>query len=98
MLSAIAVGLRQMARRPGHRANCEESATRRLTYSNKTVLFDDLVCSGEQRRRDRQLGFLNRKGWQSEVDKMINAYGAPIGVGAAKTIVDYLTANYGIGE
>ena len=51
-----------------------------------------------QRRRRGLLGFLNRKGWQSEVDKMINAYGAPIGVGDAKTIVDYLTANYGIGE
>ena len=24
-------------------------------------------------------GFLNRKGWESEVDKMIKAYGAPIG-------------------
>jgi hypothetical protein len=43
-------------------------------------------------------GFLNRKGWESEVDKMINAYGAPISVGDAKTIVDYLTANYGNGE
>jgi sulfite dehydrogenase (cytochrome) subunit B len=43
-------------------------------------------------------GFLDRKGWQSEVDKMIKAYGAPIGAGDAKTIVDYLTANYGRGE
>ena len=43
-------------------------------------------------------GFLNRKGWQSEVDKMIKAYGAPIGAADAKIIVDYLTANYGAGE
>jgi len=42
-------------------------------------------------------GFLNRKGWESEVDKMIKAYGAPIGAANAKTIVDYLTANYGSG-
>ena len=42
-------------------------------------------------------GFLNRKGWESEVDKMIKAYGAPIGAADAKTIVDYLTANYGSG-
>jgi hypothetical protein len=42
--------------------------------------------------------FLDRKGWQSEVDKMITAYGARIGAGDAKTIVDYLTANYGRGE
>ena len=37
-----------------------------------------------------QCGFLNRKGWESEVDKMIKAYGAPIGAANAKTIVDYL--------
>jgi sulfite dehydrogenase (cytochrome) subunit B len=42
--------------------------------------------------------FLNRKGWETEVDKMIKAYGAPIGNADAKTIVDYLTANYGTGE
>jgi sulfite dehydrogenase (cytochrome) subunit B len=42
--------------------------------------------------------FLDRKGWQSEVDKMIKAYGAPIGAGDANTIVDYLSANYGRGE
>jgi len=32
--------------------------------------------------------FLNRKGWETEVDKMIKAYGAPIGNADAKTIVD----------
>jgi hypothetical protein len=37
------------------------------------------------------------KGWESEVDKMIKAYGAPISAADAKTIVDYLTANYGSG-
>jgi cytochrome c5 len=42
--------------------------------------------------------FLNRKGWESEVDKMIKSYGAPISADDAKTIVDYLTANYGSGE
>jgi hypothetical protein len=29
---------------------------------------------------------------------MIKAYGPPIGAGDAKTIVDYLTANYGTSE
>ena len=42
-------------------------------------------------------GFLNRKGWESEVDKMIRAYGARISAADAKTIVDYLTANCGNG-
>jgi mono/diheme cytochrome c family protein len=39
--------------------------------------------------------FLDRQGWETEVNKMINAYGAPIGPDDAKIIVDYLAANYG---
>jgi mono/diheme cytochrome c family protein len=39
--------------------------------------------------------FLDAAGWGAEVSKMINAYGAPIGAADAKTITDYLTANYG---
>jgi cytochrome c5 len=41
--------------------------------------------------------FLDRTGWQSEVAKMINAFGAPVTPEDAKTIVDYLVKNYGIG-
>ena len=41
--------------------------------------------------------FLDRKGWQSEVTKMTNAFGAPVTPEEAKTIVDYLVKNYGIG-
>ena len=41
--------------------------------------------------------FLNRQGWETEVNKMIKAYGAPIGPDDAKIIVDYLAANYGNG-
>lgn len=42
--------------------------------------------------------FLNRQGWQTEVNKMITSYGAPIGPADAKIIVDYLAANYGSGD
>jgi sulfite dehydrogenase (cytochrome) subunit B len=42
--------------------------------------------------------FLNRQGWETEVNKMITAYGAPIGPAEAKIIVDYLAANYGSGN
>jgi sulfite dehydrogenase (cytochrome) subunit B len=41
--------------------------------------------------------FLDRKGWQTEVNKMINVFGAPIAPEDAKTIVDYLAKNYGVG-
>jgi sulfite dehydrogenase (cytochrome) subunit B len=39
--------------------------------------------------------FLNAAGWDAEVTKMINAFGAPISPGDAKIIGDYLKANYG---
>jgi sulfite dehydrogenase (cytochrome) subunit B len=42
--------------------------------------------------------FLNRQGWQTEVNKMITSYGAPIGPADAKIIVDYFAANYGSGD
>ena len=40
--------------------------------------------------------FLNAAGWNAEVTKMINAFGAPIDPADAKIIADYLTANYGM--
>jgi len=39
--------------------------------------------------------FLDRKGWDAEVTKMIKAFGAPIKPGDVSAIVDYLTKNYG---
>jgi mono/diheme cytochrome c family protein len=39
--------------------------------------------------------FLDAAGWDAEVAKMINAFGAPINQADAKTIADYLKANYG---
>jgi len=39
--------------------------------------------------------FLDRNGWDGSVTKMIKVFGAPINAEDAKTIVDYLSANYG---
>jgi sulfite dehydrogenase (cytochrome) subunit B len=39
--------------------------------------------------------FLNAAGWDAEVAKMINAFGAPIDPADAKIISDYLKNNYG---
>jgi len=41
--------------------------------------------------------FLDRKGWQAEVNKMIGVFGAPIAPDDATAIVDYLAKNYGVG-
>jgi hypothetical protein len=40
--------------------------------------------------------FLNAAGWDAEVTKMINAFGAPIDPVNAKVIADYLKENYGM--
>jgi mono/diheme cytochrome c family protein len=39
--------------------------------------------------------FLNAAGWNTEVTKMIKAFGAPIGDADAKDIAAYLAQNYG---
>jgi hypothetical protein len=38
--------------------------------------------------------FLDAKGWDAEVTKMIKAYGAPIDDADAKAIAEYLSKNY----
>ena len=40
--------------------------------------------------------FLNAAGWDAEVAKMINAFGASIDQADTKVIADYLKKNYGI--
>jgi mono/diheme cytochrome c family protein len=39
--------------------------------------------------------FLDRKGWEASINKMIKVMGAPISPEDAKIIVDYLEAQYG---
>jgi cytochrome c5 len=39
--------------------------------------------------------FMNKQTWTAEVNKMINAFAAPIPQNDAVAIIDYLAANYG---
>ena len=39
--------------------------------------------------------FMNRQTWTAEVNKMINAFAAPIAQNDATAIIEYLTVNYG---
>ena len=39
--------------------------------------------------------FLDRKGWEAEVNKMVKAYGAPMEPDEVAKIVDDLATNYG---
>jgi hypothetical protein len=40
--------------------------------------------------------FMNRAGWTASVNKMINAFGAPIDKADVDAIVSYLVQNYGV--
>jgi hypothetical protein len=40
--------------------------------------------------------FLSPAGWDAELAKMIDVFGAPIDASDAKAIADYLKANYGM--
>jgi hypothetical protein len=42
--------------------------------------------------------FLDRNGWQAEVNKMIKVFGADITPSDAAVIVEYLARNYGAGN
>ncbi len=39
--------------------------------------------------------FMNRQTWTAEVNKMVQAFGAPIQMNDANAIIDYLAVNYG---
>ena len=39
--------------------------------------------------------FMNKQTWTAEVNKMVNAFGAPIPQPDVAKIIDYLSANYG---
>jgi hypothetical protein len=39
--------------------------------------------------------FLDEKGWTAEVNKMVNAFGAPIGSADQQKIIAYLSVRYG---
>jgi len=40
-------------------------------------------------------GFLDKAGWTTTINKMINAYGAPVAKEDVDTIATYLAAHYG---
>jgi hypothetical protein len=42
--------------------------------------------------------FLNRQGWETEVNKMVKVFGAEIGQTDTEIILDYLVTNYGSGD
>jgi len=78
-------------------AQAGENVTLKAGAGREVVENDCTVCHSLDYPRINA-PFLDRQGWESEVNKMITAYGAPITPTDAKVIVDYLAANYGSGR
>ena len=75
-------------------AQAEENVPLKAGMGRETVEAYCGACHSFDYPRQNAF-FLNRQGWETEVNKMIKTYGAPIEPADAKTIVDYLAANYG---
>jgi hypothetical protein len=78
-------------------AQAQENVTLKPGTGRDVVVRYCSVCHSLDYPRTNAL-FLDRQGWETEVNKMITAYGAPIGPADAKIIIDYLVANYGSGK
>ena len=59
--------------------------------------FDGIVAWTQTLLLRTNSSFLDRSGWQAEITKMTNVFGAPIAPEDANAIADYLAKNYGIG-
>ena len=78
-------------------AHAEENVPLKAGAGRETVEAYCSACHSLDYPRQNAF-FLNRQGWETEVNKMIKAYGAPIQPADAKIIIDYLAANYGSGS
>jgi hypothetical protein len=78
-------------------AHAEENVPLQAGVGRETVEANCSACHSLDYPRQNTF-FLNRQGWETEVNKMIKAYGAPIQPSDAKIIIDYLAANYGSGS
>ena len=62
---------------------------------NKALVIGRCAACHSQDYIPMNSPFLDRKGWEAEVAKMIKAYGAPVAPEDAPRIVDYLVEHYG---
>jgi len=77
-------------------AHAEENVTLKLGDGRETAESYCGACHSLDYLPEN--AFLNRQAWESEVAKMIKAFGAPIDPAEAKIIIDYLSVNYGSGN
>ena len=64
---------------------------------HETVENNCAACHSQDYPRTNS-PFMDRNGWQAEVEKMIKVFGADIAPQDAATIIEYLAKNYGTGS
>ena len=62
---------------------------------NKALVLGRCAACHSQDYIPMNSPFLDRKGWEAEVNKMVKAYGAPMEPEEVAKIVDYLVSSYG---
>jgi cytochrome c5 len=76
-------------------ALADETAVRLRDGAGKPLVEANCVMCHSLDYIQMNSPFLDRKGWEASVNKMIKVMGAPIAEADAKAIVDYLAAQYG---
>jgi mono/diheme cytochrome c family protein len=85
-MTAVAVSASQAAEKPTE-LKPGAGLEKVVAHCNKCHSLDYIPMNG---------GFLDIAGWNGEVAKMINAFGAQIDQTDAKMIAEYLETNYGL--
>jgi mono/diheme cytochrome c family protein len=80
---------------PAFQAAADESAVRLKDAPGRQLVESNCSMCHSLDYIPMNSPFLDRKGWEGSVKKMIGVMGAPISEADARAIVDYLAAQYG---
>ena len=72
----------------------DESAVRLKDAPGRELVEANCVMCHSQDYIQMNSPFLDRRGWEASVNKMIKVMGAPIGERDARAIVEYLVTHY----
>lgn len=72
----------------------DESAVRLKAAAGRDLVEANCIACHSLDYIQMNSPFLDRKGWEASVNKMIRAMGAPIAEADARAIVDYLATHY----
>lgn len=76
-------------------ALADESAVRLKEAAGRQLVEANCVMCHSLDYIQMNAPFLDRKGWEASVNKMVKVMGAPVAENDAKAIVDYLSGQYG---